>query len=108
MTYVELDGIIQIDLYNYFRREVNLSSYKLQDVGSHFIGDKIKKIEIITSKDIKTKVYSVNLMGLNVGNYVCFDILGHSNDHYRDGKKFRVVDMAKDKKSYIVDGDYFT
>ena len=43
LTYVKLDGIIQIDLYNYFRREVNLSSYKLQDVGSHFIGDKIKK-----------------------------------------------------------------
>ena len=107
LTYVELDGIIQIDLYNYFRREVNLSSYKLQDVGSHFIGDKIKKIEIIFEEDteIKTKVYSANLMGLNVGNYVCFDILGHSNDHYKDGKKFRVIEMTKDKKSYIVNGD---
>ena len=114
LTYIELDGIIQIDLYNYFRREVNLSSYKLQDVGSHFIGDKIKKIEILDEdkksknkmNDMKkTKVYSGNLMGLNVGNYVCFDILGHSNDHYRDGKKFKVIDMSDDKKSYIIEGD---
>jgi len=106
LTYVELDGIIQIDLYNYFRREVNLSSYKLQDVGSHFIGDKIKKIEIkIIKKNIKTKIYSSNLMGLNVDNYVCFEILGHSNDNYRDGKKFKVIEMSDNKDSFIIKGD---
>ena len=41
LTYVEMDGTIQIDLYNHFRKSVNLGSYKLQDVGSHFIGDMV-------------------------------------------------------------------
>lgn len=45
LVYMDLPGIIQIDLYNYFRREVNLGSYKLNDVASHFIGDMIKSWE---------------------------------------------------------------
>ena len=47
LTYMDIDGIIQIDLYNYFRREVNLGSYKLQNVASHFIGDMIDSVEFL-------------------------------------------------------------
>ena len=101
LTYVNIDGIIQIDLYNYFRREVNLPSYKLQDVGSHFIGDMVKKVE---QNDGKTIIHSGNLMGLQVGNYVCFELIGHSSDSYQDGKKFKVLRLNRSNAHYEVDG----
>jgi len=93
LIYMEMDGIIQIDLYNYFRRAVNLASYKLQDVGSHFIGDMVQNYEYINGK---TRVYSNNLMGLQKYNFICFELIGHSSDSYKNGKKFKVVDMNKE------------
>ena len=30
------------------------------------------------------------MVGLKDGHYICFEILGHSNDMYRNGKKFIV------------------
>ena len=35
LTYIKMNGRLQLDLYNYFRREVNLPSYKLDYVASH-------------------------------------------------------------------------
>ena len=101
LTYIDIDGIIQLDLYNYFRREVNLSSYKLNDVASHFIGDMIKEF---TTKDGKTSVRSGNLTGLQKGNYVCFDVIGHSSDAYRNGKKFEVVELDEEAGVFQIDG----
>ena len=101
LTYIDIGGIIQIDLYNYFRREVNLPSYKLQDVGSHFIGDTVKKVEYANGK---TTIYSGNLMGLQVGNYVCFELISHSSDSYQGGKKFKVLRLDRQKSHYEVEG----
>ena len=70
LTYINIEGIIQLDLYNYFRREVNLGSYKLQDVASHFIGDMISDIE--TGDDETSIIKSRNLMGLEKDNYIIF------------------------------------
>ena len=40
-----MNGRLQIDLYNYFRREYQLIKYKLDYVSSYFIGDYVKSIE---------------------------------------------------------------
>ena len=85
MIYMDMPGVIQIDLYNYFRREVNLGSYKLNDVASHFIGDMVKDWEKL---DDTTVIKSGNLMGLQRDNFVCFELIGHSVDSYEGGKKF--------------------
>ncbi len=100
LRYIKMEGRIQIDLYNHFRREVNLPSYKLDNVASHYIGDIIKDIELI---DNKTIIKSKNLMGLKNGHYVCFEILGHSTDKYKQGKKFIVEQLTND--SFVVDYD---
>lgn len=97
LKYIKMEGRIQIDLYNHFRREINLPSYKLDNVASHFIGDIIKDIDYI---DEKTIIKSKNLMGLKDGHYICFEILGHSTDKYKQGKKFIVEQMTSD--SFIV------
>ena len=97
-----MEGRLQLDLYNYFRREVNLPSYKLDYVASHFIGDMISDIELI---DGKTRVKSKNMMGLLNGHYISFEILGHSSDMYKDGKKFIVKDLNKSKSTFMIDAD---
>jgi len=101
LTFVKIDGVIQLDLYNYFRREVNLSSYKLNDVASHFIGDMVRSANV---EGDHTVIKSRNLMGLQSGNFVCFETIGHSSDAYEDGKKFEVTSMNEETGVFTVRG----
>ena len=100
IKYIKMPGRIQIDLYNYFRRDYNLIKYKLDYVASYFIGDKVKKTEY-TDKDY-TKIYSKNLTGLENGNYVTFEEEAHSTDSYKDGKKFQVGEINYEEGSYMI------
>ena len=93
LRYIEMTGRIIIDLYNYFRREVNLSSYKLDNVASHFIGDTVHGYEF---KDGATCFLSTNLMGLKDGNYIRFEEISHSTEAYEGGKKFIVYDVNEE------------
>jgi DNA polymerase elongation subunit (family B) len=45
LKFIKINGRLQVDLYNFFRREENLSSYKLDYVAGHFIGDYVKSFE---------------------------------------------------------------
>ena len=94
LKYIKMAGRIQIDLYNYFRREENLSSYKLDYVAGYFIGDYIKKIEYDDISGEST-FYLNNLMGLLPGSYVHFEEIGHSTDYYNDGEKFQIKTVNK-------------
>jgi DNA polymerase elongation subunit (family B) len=96
LNYINMEGRIQVDLYNHFRREVNLPSYKLDYVASHFIGDYVKDVN---NDSNGTKLKSYNLTGLQRYNYVRFELIGHSSDNYKfKGKnKFKVIDMNEDE-----------
>ena len=100
LTYMKIDGVIQIDLYNYFRREVNLGSYKLQDVASHFIGDMVSSVD---NKETHTIIKSRNLMGLQEDNFAIFEIIGHSLDPYNGGKKYKVRGLNQKTGEFTVD-----
>jgi DNA polymerase elongation subunit (family B) len=107
LKYIKMNGRIQIDLYNYFRREENLTSYKLDYVAGHFIGDYVKKLDLncsCSNSDEKTIVYSGNLTGLLEGSFVHFEEIGHSTDYYCDGAKFSVLSVNKEEKTFIVSG----
>ena len=93
LVYVKIPGRIQIDLYSYFRKAENLPSYKLDYVASHFIGDIVVDYEVINKK---TKIISKNLMGLKDGHFIVLEILGHSSDKYKEGKKFKISNLQKD------------
>ena len=99
LIYPKIAGRLQIDLYNYFRKAENLPSYKLDYVSSYFIGDMIKDYEV--KKDI-TEIKSKNLMGLKNGHYICFEILGHSSDKYKDGKKFKISNLDIDGGTFEI------
>ena len=102
LKYIKMNGRIQIDLLNYFRREENLTSYKLDYVAGHFIGDYVKSLETEINK---TKIYSGNLTGLHEGSFVHFEEIGHSVDYYSDGAKFSVLSVNKEEKSFVVLGN---
>ena len=95
LRYFKMTGRLQIDMYSYFRRDFNLSSYKLDDVAGEFISDTIKNIEYLIEED-HTYLYSSNLAGLNIGDYIHIEITKFSSDYYNGGEKFKVFDIMKD------------
>ena len=93
LHFIKMTGRLQVDVYNYLRRDFNLSSYKLDDVSSYFIGDAVKSVEYDAATDT-TRIYSANLLGLEAGNFVKFEQTNHSTDLYKDGYKFKVVAVS--------------
>lgn len=127
LKFFKMTGRVIIDLYNYFRREYQLGSYKLDNVAGHFIGDDVKRYEhtsaatdigedagrdtdkgTATNARPETNIYSKNLKGLTVGSYVHFEEISYSTDYYRDGAKFAVervvMDNGDDIPYFVIDG----
>jgi DNA polymerase elongation subunit (family B) len=102
LKYIKMNGRMQIDLYNFFRREENLSSYKLDYVAGHFIGDYVSKIE--TACENKTKVLTKNLTGLLEGSFIHIEEIGHTTEYYEGGAKYKVVKVDKPNGYFIMDG----
>jgi DNA polymerase elongation subunit (family B) len=98
LQFIKMNGRLQIDLYNFYRREANLISYKLDYVAGNFIGDFVKSLEH-NADSVETVIKTSNMTGLLVGSYVHFEEIGHSVDYYADGAKFLVtyVDKANGK-----------
>lgn len=104
LKYFKTAGRLQIDMYTYFRRDFNLSSYKLDDVAGQYIGDDIKKITTAVHPvhgDV-TELHSKNLTGLNVNDFLHIEVTGFSSDYYANGKKFRVLDICKDETRCVI------
>jgi len=102
LRFIKMNGRLQVDLYNFYRREANLISYKLDYVAGNFIGDFVKSI------DHKDATYSViktiNMTGLLVGSYVHFEEIGHSVDYYADGAKYCVTAVDKSTGQFTIEG----
>jgi DNA polymerase elongation subunit (family B) len=96
LHYIKMAGRLQIDLYNYFRREENLQSYKLDYVSGYFLGDWIIKYEN-TSKG--TKLFTNNLTGLKVDSFIH---LKDGEDYYNNGYKFKIQEINKEEKYFII------
>jgi DNA polymerase elongation subunit (family B) len=99
LKYVKMNGRLQIDMYNLLRRDYQLIKYKLDYVGSYFIGDYVTKIEHI---DNITKIYTKNLTGLENGNYITIEEEAHSVDNYKNGLKFKVNNINENESSFCL------
>ena len=115
LHFIKMTGRLQIDLYNYFRRDYNLSSYKLDFVSGYFIGDDVKRVEHLEHRagttttseepaDEITKIYSANLSGLESGNYIVFEETNNSTDAYKDGAKFKVCECNGGEGWFTIEG----
>ncbi len=94
LRFLTLRGRLGLDLLLNMRREHSLDSFKLDNVASVFLRDKVVdyKDNVVTTKSTR---------GLRVGNYVRFDIVGNTTDPYREGEKYRVKNIAG--KSFTID-----
>ena len=97
LRYPLMTGRLQIDMYSYMRRDYVLSSYKLDDVAGQYISDDIKRIEFSFSDDNNntpiTKLYTNNLTGLHINDYIHIEISGFTSDYYKNGHKFQVINI---------------
>ena len=100
LRFVKITGRLQIDLYNFFRREENLTSYKLDYVAGHFIGDYVKDVKHIDEGT--TEIKTGNMTGLLVGSFIHFEEIAHSVDYYDDGNKFLVTYVNKEEGKFRV------
>lgn len=104
LYYPQMNGRLQIDLLNYFRRDFNLEMYKLDFTAGYFISDKIKSIEYDASLN-KTKVTSKNLIGLENNAYIKIKETSHSDNYYKDGAKFIVSGLNVPEGYFYLDGE---
>ena len=96
LKYIKMSGRLQVDMYMYLRREYNFGSYKLDDMASYFISDEIKLVGVVhdmTDGGVETHLYSKNLMGLHVGDFIHIEITSFTSDYYAGGQKFVVKDI---------------
>jgi DNA polymerase elongation subunit (family B) len=103
LRFIKMNGRLQVDLYNFYRREANLISYKLDYVAGNFIGDFVKCIEHNESNTSTIK--TTNMTGLLVGSYVHFEEIGHSVDYYADGAKYIVNIVDKNNNTFTIEGN---
>jgi len=116
MKFVKMTGRLQIDLFIYFRRNFNLPSYKLDDVAGQNISDDIKRIEHVLRLRVEssypqscdfetqnskvesdmvpvTELFTSNIKGLHVGDFIHIEISGFTSDYYKNGQKFKVLQI---------------
>jgi DNA polymerase elongation subunit (family B) len=94
VEYLKTPGRLTIDLLLNMRREHTLDSYKLDNVASVFLRDKVINFE-------GTTVHTKTTRGLNVGNYVRFDLVGNTMNPYQEGRKFLVKSLTS--KTFTID-----
>jgi len=100
LKFIKMNGRLQVDLYNFFRREENLSSYKLDYVAGHFIGDYVSTIEKFENK---TKIVTKNMTGLLEGSFIHIEEIGHTTDYYDGGAKYKVLSVDKPGGTFVID-----
>ena len=105
LKFINIPGRIQIDLYNAFRRDYNLDSYKLDNVAGYFIGDAIYKTS--NEYELKTqRIYSKNLFGLSENAFVHFQEIGHTNEYVNNGQKYKVNNINCDESYFDIGLDH--
>jgi len=102
LSIIKMNGRLQVDMLNWFRRTENLTSYKLDYVGGHFIGDYVKKLE--QRENGNTRISTINMTGLQVESYIHFEEINHSSDYYKDGAKFVVTQVNKAEGWFEIEG----
>jgi len=96
LRFIKMTGRLQIDLFVHFRRNFNLPSYKLDDVAGQNISDDISKVEVLENT---TELFTRNIRGLHVGDFIHIELVGFTSDYYKNGQKFKVAAIEQDRES---------
>ena len=104
IKYIQMNGRIQVDLYNLFRRDYNLESYKLDYVAGYFMSGEIKKYNYDGSNDL-TIIETQNTLGLELHSYIHIEESGHSNEYYKEGAKFEIIFLDRENNTFHIKGN---
>lgn len=99
VRYIDTPGRLNLDLYLSMRREQNLDSYKLDNIASTFLRDKVVKFERLSAMSIR--LHTKSTRGLFVGNLVRLDVVTNTINPYKDGFKFPVCEVGKN--SFVIE-----
>ena len=89
LKYVEITGVVQIDLLKLVQKDYNLDSYKLTNVSSTFLQG---KVDIESEHIIKT----TSVDGLFIGNQI--SLVDQYENKVSDGFKFTITSINKEDK----------
>ena len=103
LSMITQHGRMQLDLLNWFRKTENLISYKLDYTSGYYIGDKISRIKLSPETN-STIIYTKNMFGLQVSSYIHFEEINHSSDYYKNGAKFKVIEINWSDKCFTIQG----
>ena len=99
VRYIDMPGRLGIDLYLSMRREQNLDSYKLDNIASTFLRDKVTKFERMSATTVR--LHTKSTRGLFVGNLVRLDLVTNTINPYKEGFKFPVSEVGKN--SFVIE-----
>lgn len=103
LTYISMNGRVQIDLLKVVQRDYKLPSYKLDSVTDHFIRGKMSWLDNTLDKSNTFVVENANQ--LIKGNYVCLT-QEKDGDYFLGGKKLMITNIEipekykNDRKTY--------
>ena len=104
---IEMPGRLQIDMLGVYRKTANFNSYKLDNVAGYLIGDTGKDYSINETENdnnITTTILTKNMIGLCPGNYIRIEETDNTIVQYEGGKKFQVLSINNETKSFIIQG----
>jgi len=86
LTYLSMEGRVQMDLLKVIQKDHKLASYKLDNVAETFISGGIKRI-------VGNRLEIGSIGDLNLHNYISIYC---KNDKYQEGKKFKIINITPD------------
>ena len=102
--YVDIPGRIQMDMLPLVRKSYNLGSYKLDNVSAEFINGKVNEVKYNEDSE-STTIFTSDLKGLNIGNYIVFNIKdGYLENKFDNGKKFQIKNLDRKDNSFTING----
>lgn len=105
LSYITMEGRVQMDLLKVIQRDHNLVSYKLDYVAENFMNDAIKSLENTDSGTTILKIKGEN--NLLVGNFIT--IFLKNDNKYQNGRKFKIIrkEGANIEINYHIKEDIF-
>lgn len=98
LSYITMEGRVQMDLLKVIQRDHNLVSYKLDYVAENFMNDSIKQV-FDNSNESMIEVVRCN--SINVGNFITIKTNGE--DKFMDGKKYKIIGKNLDENTVSLD-----
>ena len=103
LAFITMQGRINLDMLFKVREFENLSSYKLDFVSNHYISDKVIKLEYVGNN---TQIYTSNVIGLSVDNYIHIEVTTYATNAYVDSQgreKFKVINITNIDGYYVLE-----